>query len=164
MKKSFSTKRSRERSNGGRKQRKLDMGHFAPPMAKRPANLWTPLLSATSATAATTTMTRVANHRIAITNPMMSSTCKACKRWGLPCPLCAQSAPHPLPMESDWSNEDWNGDKKGNGKEKKREELQDQEKNKEKNVPNDYCPASLVYDPTFKQDLLPHCSLKEKLA
>ena len=31
-------------------------------------------------------------------------------------------------------------------------------------MPNDYCPVSLVYDPTFKQDCLPCCSPKDKLA
>ena len=31
-------------------------------------------------------------------------------------------------------------------------------------MPNDYCPASSVYDPTFKQDPLPYCGSKEKLA
>ena len=30
-------------------------------------------------------------------------------------------------------------------------------------MPNDYHPTSPVYDPTFKQDPLPHYSLKEKL-
>ena len=36
-------KRSRERSHKRSKQRKLDVAHFAPPKAKRPAYLWAPL-------------------------------------------------------------------------------------------------------------------------
>ena len=38
-KKNASTRKSRERSNRRSKQRKLDMGHFAPSKAKRPAFL-----------------------------------------------------------------------------------------------------------------------------
>ena len=30
-------------------------------------------------------------------------------------------------------------------------------------MPNDYQHSNLVYDPTFKQDPLPHCSPNEKL-
>ena len=76
MKKSLPTKRPREKSNAGRKPRKVNMEHFAPPKAKRPANLWALLLPAKSATSTTTTMTRTAYSRIAITSPMMSSTGK----------------------------------------------------------------------------------------
>ena len=81
---------------------------------------------------------------------------------GLPCPFCAQSVPRPLPIECDWSNKDWNGDKQRAKEAKKREEQQDQEKNKEKNMLNDYHPANLIYEPTLKQKPLPHCSPKEK--
>ena len=34
------------------------------------------------------------------------SPAKMCKRWGPPCPFCAQSTPHPSPVDSDWSEED----------------------------------------------------------
>ena len=37
---------------------------------------------------------------------------KACKRWGLACPFCDQSAAHPSPADSDWSEEDWDGNRK----------------------------------------------------
>ena len=40
----------------------------------------------------------------------------------------------------------------------------EEEKTRENNMPNDGCPASLVYDPTFKQDPLPHYCPEEKLA
>ena len=88
------TKRSWDRLNGRRKQRKLDMGCFTPPKAKRPVNLWAPL-PATKSTTATTTTTGAANSRRAITTPTMSSTCKTSKRWGLPCPL-VPNQPHIL--------------------------------------------------------------------
>ena len=85
------------------------------------------------------------------------------QEMGPSCPFCAQLASHPSPIESDWSDEDWNGEKQ-RVKEEKKKDQQGQEKNKEKKVPNDFCPTSLVYDPTFKQDPLPCCSPKEKLA
>ena len=134
----------------------LDMEHFTPPKAKRPANLWAPLPSNKFSTTATTTTTRAAN-------PTMSSTCKTCKKWGPPCSFCYQSARHPSPIESDGSDVDWNRDKQKAKEEKKREQ-QDQEKNKEKNVPKGYCPTIPIYEPTFKQDSVLHSSPKEKLA
>ena len=88
------------------------MNKFAPPKAKRPTNLWAPLSSSKSTmTTTTTTTTRTANSRVATTNPLMSSTCKMCRRWRPPCPFCIKSALHPSPQESDWSDEDWVGDR-----------------------------------------------------
>ena len=34
---------------------------------------------------------------------------KICDRYGLSCSFCNQGTPHPLPQESDWSDEDWDG-------------------------------------------------------
>ena len=34
---------------------------------------------------------------------------KVCDRYGPSCSFCRQDAPHPLPQESDQSDEDWNG-------------------------------------------------------
>ena len=87
MKKSLSPKRPGKKLNAGRKQRKLDMGHFVPPRTKRPASLWALLPSAKSATTTTATMSKTANSRIVITNMMKLSTCNMCKRWGPPCPF-----------------------------------------------------------------------------
>ena len=97
------------------------------------------------------------NPRIATMTPTTSSTGKMFKRWGPPCPFCAQSAPHPSSKESDWSNEDWNGDRQRVREDKKEQQKKEEEKNK---VPNDYYPASPVYDPTYKQDPLPCCASK----
>ena len=36
---------------------------------------------------------------------------KACEGFGLYCSYCKQDAPHPSPVNSDWSSEDWNGNK-----------------------------------------------------
>ena len=89
----------------------------------------------------------------------MASTCRSCKRWGLPCHFCAQSAPHPSPH---WSNEDWNGEKQRT-KEKERKQEQSAQQ-KEEDLIKDYFPSSPVYDPIFKQDPLPCCTPKEKMA
>ena len=40
----------------------------------------------------------------------------------------------------------------------------EEKKTKENEVPNDYYPTSPVYDPMYKQDLLPHYTPKETLA
>ena len=45
------------------------------------------------------------------TNPMMTSTGRSCKKWGLACPFYVKSTLHSSPQESDWSDEDWDGDR-----------------------------------------------------
>ena len=77
------------------------MGCFAPSKVKRLALSWAPLPVTN-----TTTTTMATDPMIATTRPAMTSSCKTCKRWGPPCPLFAQSAQHPSPQESDWSDED----------------------------------------------------------
>ena len=105
---------------GKSKVRRLDMSRFAPPKAKRPTNLWAPLPSSKSAMATTTTTTMTANSRVTTISPMMSSICKMCKRWGPPCPFCVKSALHPSPQESDWSDDNWDGDIQSVRKQKKK--------------------------------------------
>ena len=71
---------------------------------------------------------------------------RKCKRWGLPCPFCTQSAPYPSLVDSDWPGEDWDGDiekrktKKGRGDEAK------SEKEEQEKILN-YYPQSPIYDP-----------------
>ena len=36
---------------------------------------------------------------------------KACECFSLTCSYCRQDTPHPSPIHSDWSSEDWDGDK-----------------------------------------------------
>ena len=51
------------------------------------------------------------------------------------------------------------------GKERELQQMEgEEEKARENNVSNDYCASSLVYDSTFKQELLPCLTPKEKLA
>ena len=66
------------------KIRRLDMSTFAPPKAKRPAKLWTPLPSTKSVETSTTTTTNIAGPRVVDTTTTMASTCGTCKRRGLP--------------------------------------------------------------------------------
>ena len=68
--------------------------------------------------AAETTTSTMASAMVAAT---AQSTDKDCKRWGPPCPFCVQSAPHPSPVDSDWSEEDWDGDIEREKKNKERE-------------------------------------------
>ena len=144
------------------KIRRQDMAKFAPSKAKRPANLWALLPSTKSMETTTTTTTRIADPRVTDTTTTVASTCRMCKRWGLPCPFCTQSGPHPSPVESDWSDEDWNREKqRAKEEEKKKQEPQVQQK---EDLTKDCCPYSPVYDPTFKQDPLPHCIPEEKMA
>ena len=62
------------------------------------------------------TTSPMASTMVATTVP---SSDKACKRLGPPCPFCAQSAPHPSLVDSDWSEEDWDRDIEGKRKTKK---------------------------------------------
>ena len=147
------SKRSRNnvQKKGKSKNRRLNIAKFDPPKTKRPANLWVMLPS-----------TKSMNHHHSITT-VMASICRTCKRWGLPSPFCSQSAPHPSPVESDWSDEDWNRKKQRAKKEEKRkQDLQAQQK--EEDLTKDYCSSSPAYDTTFKQDPLPYCTPKEKMA
>ena len=71
--------------------------------------------------------------------------CKLCKTIGDPCPFVLKPDQPPSHLES----EDWTKEEK---------------KTRKNEVPNDYHPTSLVYDPTFKQGPLAHYTPKEKLA
>ena len=138
------------------------MSKFAPPKAKRPSNLWAslPTTKATS-TLTTNAITRAISPKInTTTNPTMTSTCGTCKKWGPPCPFCVQSTPHPSPVESHWSDEDWNRDKQRE-KEKRKHEQQAQQKKED--LTKDYCLPSCMTQ-CLNQDPLPHCTPKEKLA
>ena len=167
LKRSPFCKRSRENTQKKAKSkvRKLDMSRFAPPKAKRPANLWAALPSPkVTMTATTNAMTRTASLKMnTTTNPIMTSTCRTCKRWGLPCPFCVQSTPHPSPVVSDWSNEDWDRDKQQAREAKEREQLV-KEKEEQNSPSSDYHPFTPICDPTFKQDPLLQCTPKEMLA
>ena len=121
--KPLSKELQREQAEMGRsKDRKLDVSRFVPPKAKRPAYLWTPLPSAKATVATTTNATpTTASHKMSTTtNPTITSNCRSCKKWELPCPFCAKSALHPSPQESNWSDKDWDGDRQREKEQKKK--------------------------------------------
>ena len=98
------------------------MSKFTLPKAKRPANLWIPLPSAKATVATTTNTTRTSTSpkMNTTTNPTVTSLCRSCKRWGLPCPFCAESTLHPSPQESNWSDKDWDGNRQRLREQKKK--------------------------------------------
>ena len=104
--------RNNVKKKGTSKIRRLDMAKFAPSKANWVGNVWALLPSTKSMGTSSTITTSIAGPRVADTTIIMASICRMCKRWGLHCSFCAQSAPHPSPVESDWSNEDWNGENK----------------------------------------------------
>ena len=66
------------------------------------------------------------------------------------CPLFAKSVPPHSPLESEWSDEDWNGDRQRECEKKKKEQQKKEEEEKQKR--KDYCPPTPIYDPTHKED------------
>ena len=62
-----------------------------------------------------TTITTTAPNPPATPKPPATSTatnsCEVCKTWGRPCPLYTKPAPSPSLIESEWSDEDWGGDR-----------------------------------------------------
>ena len=87
------------------------MSPFSPLKVKSPANLGAPLTSSKSSTTATTTMNRI----VSPTPEQLTPTpqCHLLARHARDGDhlvlFCVQSAPHPSPQESDWSDEDWGG-------------------------------------------------------
>ena len=77
------------------------MSKFKTPVATKPMS--SQLMPPATKTATST----MPSTMIAATAP---SSNRKCKRWGLPCPFCIQSALHHSPVDSDWSEEDWDGD------------------------------------------------------
>ena len=75
------------------------------------------------------------------------SPTKGCKRWGLPCLFCTQSAPHPSPVKSEWSQEDWDGEilKKKRGKQGKEEEMRQRQEEKGDILDSNYYPLEPMY-------------------
>ena len=105
--------RENKQKRGRSKVRKVDMSRFALPKAKRSVNLWALLPTARAmVTTTTNTMPTTAILKMnTTTNFKMTCSCRTCKRWGLPCPFHVKSALHPSCQESDWSDEDWDGDR-----------------------------------------------------
>ena len=77
------------------------------------------------------------------------------KRWGPSCQCYAQSIPHPEQIDSNWSEEDWDGEiKKAKEKEKqiKEEELKQKLAAEEHRATTTYYPLSPQYNSADEED------------
>ena len=93
--------------------RGLDLSQFKnPPAREITTSLPVPSVMVTSTTTSDSIMASIT----VSTNTPSPGT--KCKRWRPPCLFCAKSASHPSPVDSDWSEEDWDGEIE---KEKRRE-------------------------------------------
>ena len=136
---------------------KLDMSKFKSPMARKPTSSH-PMPPATETTTST-----MASTMVAATVP---SSDKACKTWGLPCPFCAQSVLHPSVVDSDGSEEDWDGDierEKRKEKQRKEEEVKQRQRIEEQEKMSYYYPPSPIYDPHPVEEILPYCTPQQKI-
>ena len=60
---------------------------------------------------------------VAMPQPTLWQPLNPKKRWGTSCQCCTQSTPHPEQADSDWPEEDWDGEiQKAKQKEKQRKE------------------------------------------
>ena len=85
----------------------------------------------------------MASTTVAATAPCSDEACKSLEQ---PCPFCAQSAP----VDSDWSEEDWDGDierEKRKEKQRKEEEGKQRQKIEEQEKILNVYPLSPIYDP-----------------
>ena len=134
---------------------KLDLSKFKNPPARE-------ITTSHSAPLVTENST-IANITAATNTP---SPAKMCKRWGSACPFCVQSAPHPSPMDSDWSEEDRDGEiEKANRREKQKKEeekMKWRQEEEKKILDSNYYPPESIYvsshqeqPPTVVNDLIP---------
>ena len=98
-----------------------------------------------------------ATNNPAMANIMVStstpSPAKMCKRWGLPCPFCAQSTQHPSPVDSNWSEEDWDGQiEKDREKKETRGDGAKARRRRKKNLDSNYYPPSSMYVPSYEEE------------
>ena len=87
----------------------------------------------------------VSNPQMATSNLPVTTTastsCKSCKKWGVPCPLCICLASPPSHLESKRSDEVWNGDRHREREERKKGK---QEKEVEKNKKEDSVQKTII--------------------
>ena len=89
---------------------------------------------------------------------------KYCEVYGIrgnPCPLFAKpDPPHSLP-DLEWSEKDWDSERRRERDRKRWEEQQKMEEEERlkqtdaEQVSDNYCPSSSIYNPTNKEDTLP---------
>ena len=121
---------------GKQEVRAFDLSKYAIPPTRETTTSW-PALSVT--------------HNSALAKVMVAmntlSPAKRYKRWGPLCPFCAQSALHPSPVKSDWSDEDLDGEiqKKKWEKQRKEEEMRQGQEEKEEILDSGYYPPEPMY-------------------
>ena len=74
---------------------------------------------------------------------------------GLLCLFCAQSTQHPSPVDSNWSEEDWDGEIEEKRKEKQRKEeemKQRQEEEEKKNLDSKYYLPNPMNVPSYEEE------------
>ena len=82
------------------------------------------------------------------------------------CPFCTQSALHPSPVDSDWSEEDWDANierEKRKEKQRREEEVKKREKIEEQEKISNYYPLSPICDPHHEEETLPHLTSEQKI-
>ena len=82
------------------------------------------------------------------------SPAKMYRRWGPPCPFCVQSAPHPFPVDADWSEEDRDGGiekEKRREKQRKEEEMKWGQEEEKKIFDSNYYPPEPMYVPSHEE-------------
>ena len=83
------------------------------------------------------------------------SSAKTCNRWGPPCSFCIQSTQHSSPVDSNWSEEDWDRKiekEKRKEKQRKEEEMRQRQEEKIMSDPN-YYPSESIYVPNHEEQL-----------
>ena len=107
--------------------------------------------STTSSNSTTASNSAMASIKAAI-NTLSSG--KKCNIWEPQCPFCTQSAPHPSPVDSDWSEEDWDGEiekEKRREKQRKEEEMKWRQEEEKQILNSNYHPPEPIYIPNHKE-------------
>ena len=79
------------------------------------------------------------------------------QNMGTNLPIFTQSTQHPSPVDSDWSEEDWNRDierEKRKEKQRKEEEVKQRQKIEEQEKISNYYPLNPIYDPNQQAEIL----------
>ena len=103
--------------------------------------------SATTSNSATVSNSAKASNMVATNTPSSSNKCK---RWEPPCPFCVHSAPHPSPVDSPWSEEDWDGDREEENRNKEKRKMLQRQAEQKKVLSSNYYPPELMYIPNHE--------------
>ena len=122
-------KRSRtENHRDNRKQKRARKVEGGFPTPKKAMSIFT-LTSMPVTKTTTTTTTATAPNLPAVPNQLAPAVttptaqfCEVCRIGAKPCPLFTKPVPSPFPQESDWLDEDWDGDRPRERKRRKGEQ------------------------------------------